>query len=241
MGDVLDRVTMQIFVRGYCTMIAAPVQCDVDGIPQGARHVRVPIAMGPPNESRTSCGLRRPQTRQTDTFTSGRRGAPASCAGETAGALSGESRGKAHYSRGAPVITNGPVSTHWSVLSAFSRRSRIWSDEDGPKPVTKPTGTVQIRESRPAGALVSKKPLSLPPITAPILIRLPGTDTQRTVYVRPSTSVSPAVGLRKAKVPCETACRSWPLLHARARSRRGQETNRECMGAGLVKECQWAV
>lgn len=33
---------------------------------------------------------------------------------------------RAHtYSRGVPVITNGPVSTHWSVLSAFSSRSRI--------------------------------------------------------------------------------------------------------------------
>jgi len=25
-------VTMQVFVREHCTMIAAPVQCDVDGI-----------------------------------------------------------------------------------------------------------------------------------------------------------------------------------------------------------------
>src|SRR5271168_1253176 len=30
--EVLDRVTMQILVRWYYTMIAAPVQCDVDGI-----------------------------------------------------------------------------------------------------------------------------------------------------------------------------------------------------------------
>ena len=30
LGEVLGRVTMQVFVRGYCTMIAAPVQCDVD-------------------------------------------------------------------------------------------------------------------------------------------------------------------------------------------------------------------
>lgn len=29
LGDVLDRVTMQVFVRGDCTMIAAPVQCAV--------------------------------------------------------------------------------------------------------------------------------------------------------------------------------------------------------------------
>jgi hypothetical protein len=33
---VLGRVTMQVFVRGHCTMIAAPVQCDVDGIPKGS-------------------------------------------------------------------------------------------------------------------------------------------------------------------------------------------------------------
>jgi len=35
-------VTMQVFVRGYCTMIAAPVQCDVDGIPKGSHYARVP-------------------------------------------------------------------------------------------------------------------------------------------------------------------------------------------------------
>jgi hypothetical protein len=40
--EVLDRVTMQVFVRGYCTMIAAPVQCDVDGIPKGSHSVSVP-------------------------------------------------------------------------------------------------------------------------------------------------------------------------------------------------------
>src|SRR5215470_9282633 len=32
---VLDRVTMQVFVDEACTMIAAPIQCDVDGIPKG--------------------------------------------------------------------------------------------------------------------------------------------------------------------------------------------------------------
>src|ERR1700730_8275344 len=37
--EVLDRATMQFFVRGYCTMIAAPVQCDVDGIPKGSHYV----------------------------------------------------------------------------------------------------------------------------------------------------------------------------------------------------------
>jgi hypothetical protein len=35
-------VTMQLFVRDPCTMIAAPVQCDVDGIPKGSHYVRVP-------------------------------------------------------------------------------------------------------------------------------------------------------------------------------------------------------
>src|SRR5215813_12878564 len=37
--EVLDRVTMQVFVREHCTMIAAPVQCDVDGIPKGSHYV----------------------------------------------------------------------------------------------------------------------------------------------------------------------------------------------------------
>jgi len=40
--EVLDRVTMQIFVRRDCTMIAAPVQCDVDGVPKGSHFARVP-------------------------------------------------------------------------------------------------------------------------------------------------------------------------------------------------------
>src|SRR5687768_14675485 len=40
--EVLDRVTMQLFVRGNCTMIAAPVQSDVDGIPKGSHYARVP-------------------------------------------------------------------------------------------------------------------------------------------------------------------------------------------------------
>jgi hypothetical protein len=42
-------VTMQVFVRGYCTMIAAPVQCDVDGIPKGLHYARVP-PMGKTNK-----------------------------------------------------------------------------------------------------------------------------------------------------------------------------------------------
>ena len=34
MAEVLGRVTMQVFVRGHYPMIAAPIQCDVDGIPK---------------------------------------------------------------------------------------------------------------------------------------------------------------------------------------------------------------
>src|SRR6267378_3665575 len=41
--EVLDRVTMQVFVRERFTMIAAPVQCDVDGIPKGSHYARVPL------------------------------------------------------------------------------------------------------------------------------------------------------------------------------------------------------
>src|SRR5271157_702253 len=40
--EVLDRVTMQVFVRWYYTMIAAPVQCEVDGIPKRPHYARVP-------------------------------------------------------------------------------------------------------------------------------------------------------------------------------------------------------
>jgi len=36
LGDVLDRVTMQVFVRDPCTMIAASIQCDIDGIAEGS-------------------------------------------------------------------------------------------------------------------------------------------------------------------------------------------------------------
>jgi hypothetical protein len=44
-GDVFHRVTMDVFVRDAFTMIAAPVQCDVDGIQKGSHYVRVPIAI----------------------------------------------------------------------------------------------------------------------------------------------------------------------------------------------------
>jgi hypothetical protein len=33
---------MQVFVRGDCTVIAAAVQCDVDGVPKGSHFARVP-------------------------------------------------------------------------------------------------------------------------------------------------------------------------------------------------------
>jgi hypothetical protein len=33
---------MQLFVRGYCPMIAAPVECDVDGIAKGAHGLTHP-------------------------------------------------------------------------------------------------------------------------------------------------------------------------------------------------------
>jgi hypothetical protein len=42
LADVLDRVTMQVFVDEAYTMIAAPVQCDVDGVPKGSHFARVP-------------------------------------------------------------------------------------------------------------------------------------------------------------------------------------------------------
>ena len=40
--EVLDRVTMQVFVRGDCTVIAAPVQRDVDGVSKGTHLASVP-------------------------------------------------------------------------------------------------------------------------------------------------------------------------------------------------------
>src|SRR5258708_24632709 len=40
--EILDRVTMQVFVREHCTMIAAPVQWHVDGVPKGSHLRRVP-------------------------------------------------------------------------------------------------------------------------------------------------------------------------------------------------------
>jgi hypothetical protein len=45
LDEVVDGVTMQFFVRDPDAMIAAPVQCDVDGIPKGSHYVRIPIAI----------------------------------------------------------------------------------------------------------------------------------------------------------------------------------------------------
>ena len=53
--EVLDRVSMQVFVREHCTMVAAPVQCDVDGIAKGSHNPRVGRWMsagGPAQRSR---------------------------------------------------------------------------------------------------------------------------------------------------------------------------------------------
>ena len=66
--EILDRVTMQVFVRDHCTMIAAPVQCDVDGITQGSHYVLLkrPNARtercGRPSEPTTVTGMARPHS-----------------------------------------------------------------------------------------------------------------------------------------------------------------------------------
>ena len=63
--EVLDRVTMQVFVREHDTMIAAPVQRDVDGIPKRTHSARVPpsgvrsIEDGRADEERRNLGERR--------------------------------------------------------------------------------------------------------------------------------------------------------------------------------------
>jgi hypothetical protein len=41
LGRCFHRVTMQVFGRDHFQMIAAPVQCDVDGIPKGSHGVSV--------------------------------------------------------------------------------------------------------------------------------------------------------------------------------------------------------
>src|SRR4026208_456292 len=44
--EILGCVTMHFFVRDYRTMIAAPMQRDVDGVSKGSHYVRVLIAIG---------------------------------------------------------------------------------------------------------------------------------------------------------------------------------------------------
>jgi hypothetical protein len=44
--EVIDRMTMQGFVRGHGAMIVAPVQGDVDGIPKRSHGVSVPPIKG---------------------------------------------------------------------------------------------------------------------------------------------------------------------------------------------------
>src|SRR4029434_6907904 len=66
--EVLDRVTMQLFVRGNCTMIAAPVQSDVDGIPKGSHYVllkRANAALSCEPSARSPCEARQLQTRSS--------------------------------------------------------------------------------------------------------------------------------------------------------------------------------
>jgi hypothetical protein len=53
-------MTVQIFVRNDFTVIAAPVQSDVDGISKWSHYVRLPIATGRRNVrvNRVAAGLR---------------------------------------------------------------------------------------------------------------------------------------------------------------------------------------
>src|SRR5206468_6985924 len=47
--DVLDRVPMYVFVRDHYSMIAAPIQGDIDGISKGSHSVSVSKASGRAN------------------------------------------------------------------------------------------------------------------------------------------------------------------------------------------------
>ena len=82
LGQVLGRGTMHVFVRGDCTMIAAPVQCDVDGIPKGS-HLVTPCPGGhlrPPSTPTTNASprIRQPADRNSHWTSagSGRRHTP---------------------------------------------------------------------------------------------------------------------------------------------------------------------
>ncbi len=50
-------MTMQVFVREHCTVIAAPVQCDVDGVPKRSHFVRVPVMAGASLQLDQLCAL----------------------------------------------------------------------------------------------------------------------------------------------------------------------------------------
>src|SRR6058998_1393451 len=70
LGEVLGRMTMQLVVCRYCTMIAAPVQCDVDGIPKGSHCVRVPLMGCVPMSLEDLAGYLRPYTCSTSAWCS---------------------------------------------------------------------------------------------------------------------------------------------------------------------------
>jgi hypothetical protein len=55
--DLLGRVTMQVFVRGYRMMVAASVQCDVDGIPERSHYLLLKRTARSGAASRTSVEL----------------------------------------------------------------------------------------------------------------------------------------------------------------------------------------
>jgi hypothetical protein len=45
LAEILDRVTMQVFVRDDCPMIAASVQCDIDGVSKGSHFLGLPLVV----------------------------------------------------------------------------------------------------------------------------------------------------------------------------------------------------
>src|SRR5215472_14746066 len=55
--EVLNCVTMQVFIRDHYSMIAAPVQCDVDGIAKGSHRARLPPMGKTSKASRFPAGL----------------------------------------------------------------------------------------------------------------------------------------------------------------------------------------
>jgi hypothetical protein len=79
LGDVLGGVTMQLFVRDPFPMIAAPVQCDVDGMTKRSHHARlhptaspsqsrepaIPAQRAPPRPPRLGVGLAEAATKKS--------------------------------------------------------------------------------------------------------------------------------------------------------------------------------